>query len=142
MPFSYWATMRAERARAIKAMRTTTSQNSVTTTASGLSMSGPHTKGDAFHALDVDDTAGLERPRGVRGRHGAPDLVFDAHLARFVAGDALDDESFDTDHGVHVARHRVRTHAGPHPAPSDEDVEDGEHGGGDETDERVAEAQP
>src|SRR5262245_29131217 len=139
MPFSYWATIRAERASAISAIRTTTIQNRLAKMASGLSMGGPHAKGDAFDALDVDDAAGLERARGVVGGQRAPDLVLHAHLAGFVAGHALRDQALGADHGVHVARHRVHTHAGPHPSPADEHIEDGEHRGRDEAYEGIPE---
>src|SRR5215470_9306286 len=107
MPFSYWATMRADRASAIRAIRTRRNQNRVMRTLSGLSMRGPHAKSDTFHAHDVDDAAGLEGTRRVMGGESAPDFVLHAHLAGFVARHPVCDQALGADHRVHVAGHRV-----------------------------------
>src|SRR5580765_7141503 len=139
MPFSYWDTTRAERASAMSAVRAMTTQNRVAMTASGFSMSGPHTKGDSVHALDVDDAAGLEGTESAMGRDRAPHLVTHAHLSGLVRRDALHHQGFGADNRVHVAGYGTSTHAVAHPAPAHQHVQDGERGGREETDERIAE---
>src|SRR5262245_29047678 len=141
MPFSYWATMRAERASAMSAIRTTTIQKREAMTARGLSMSGPHAKGDSVHALDFDDAARFERTGGIGRGNGAPHLVLDPHHAGLVARHALSDQGFGADHRVHVARHVAREHARTHPAAADEHVKDGESRRREKSGERIAHPQ-
>src|SRR5258705_8705729 len=121
IPFSYWATTRAERASATRKMnRTMTSSSSSTWE---IIESPPHQQGHTVESVDRHLGARLDRHRGSRRGQRAPHLVPHPHLARVMRVDPLGHQSRTPEHRVDVRRRVPDLEARAHPAAPGQDVE-------------------